>query len=308
MTLTDALIAARIHGPSVITIGTFDGVHLGHRHLLRQVVEHARARQATAVAITFHPRPAEVLRPGIPSQYLCSLEARTRLLREAGIEVVVPVTFSRDLAAMSALAFVSALVKHAQLAELVGGPDLALGRGREGTVEVLRDLGAQLGFAVTVVPVQEDDGEVVRSSMIQRVVAEGNVSRAAELLGRRYQIEGEVARGDGRGRTIGVPTANVAVTTSLLVPGNGVYAVYFNSEGGRWPGAANVGTRPTFSGVDRSVEVHLLDFDGDLYGRHCTVEFVERLRPERRFAGVAELVEQIHHDVAATRQILSTLV
>lgn len=305
MTLIDALVTARIQGPSVMTIGTFDGVHVGHQHLLREVAELARARGATPVALTFHPRPAEVLRPGTPSLYLCSLDTRIRLLREAGIDVVVPLSFTPELAAMSALDFVRALVEYAHLCELVGGPDLALGHGREGTPEVLQQLGARFGFAVSIIPVKATGGEIVRSSLVQRVISEGDVSRAATLLGRTYRVEGRVIRGEGRGRTIGVPTANVAVSDGLLVPGNGVYAVRFYEDGHRWSGAANVGTRPTFSGIGRSVEVHVLDFDGDLYDKRCEVEFVERLRPEQRFATIADLVTQIHRDVDNAREILS---
>lgn len=308
MTLIDALVTAAIQGPSVITIGTFDGVHVGHQHLLRQVVEHARERAANAVAITFHPRPAEVLRPETPSWYLCSLDARIRFLKAAGIDVVVPLAFNRELSAMSALDFVSALVEHAHLCDLIGGPDLALGRGREGKPEVLAELGARLGFTVSIVPVREAGGEIVRSSLIHRVISEGNVSRAAMLLGRPFRIEGKVRRGDGRGRTIGVPTANVGVSEGLLVPGNGVYAVRFLEGRHRWAGAANVGTRPTFAGVGRTVEVHVLDFDGDLYDKFCEVEFVERLRPEQRFDSVGDLVNQIHRDVDAARKILSSTV
>ncbi|MGH2457699.1 MAG: riboflavin kinase, partial [Chloroflexota bacterium] len=181
---------------------------------------------------------------------------------------------------------------------------LALGRGRAGTPGVLADLGARLGFTVSIAATREADGEVVRSSLIHRVISEGDVSRAAALLGRRYRVEGRVVRGDGRGRSIGVPTANVAVADQLLVPGHGVYAVNFFEGGHRWAGAANVGTRHTFDGVGRTLEVHLLDFAGDLYDKPCEVEFVERLRPEQRFGSVGDLVNQIHRDVEDARRIL----
>lgn len=304
MALIETLATAQISGPSVVTIGTFDGVHLGHRHLLQYVARRAHDRGALAVVITFHPRPAEVLRPNNPSLYLCSLEARLALLRQAGADIVVPLAFSRSLSQMSAFDFAQALVDRAHLCELIGGPDLALGRGREGTPAVLREIGARLGFEVSIVPVLETNGEAVRSSAVRRIIGDGDVARASTLLGRRYRVEGEVVRGDGRGRTIGVPTANVAVSDKIMVPGNGVYAVYFHADGQRWHGAANVGTRPTFDGVGRSLEVHLLGFDGDLYGKRCLVEFVERLRPEQRFANVVDLVRQIHRDIASAREIL----
>lgn len=304
MTLLEALATAQINRPSVVTIGTFDGVHVGHRHLIGNVALRARERGALAVVITFHPRPAEILRPDNPTAYLCSLDARIRLLEQAGADVVVPVPFSRELSQMSAFDFTRALVELAKMCKLVGGPDLALGHGREGTPDVLRDIGRRLQFDVEIVPVLLVDGEAVRSSTVRRAIADGDVLRAAKLLGRNYSVEGKIVRGDGRGRTIGVPTANVSVIGKLMLPGNGVYAVYFHEGGRRWPGAANVGVRPTFDGVSRSLEVHLLGFDGDLYGRTCEVEFVERLRPEQRFASVDDLVKQIHEDVRRTREIL----
>ena len=304
MTLLDALVGAAITKPSVVTIGTFDGVHIGHQHLITTVATRAHQRGALAVALTFHPRPAEILRPDSPSTYLCSLDTRMRLLREAGADVVIPVRFTHDLSRMSAFDFTRLLVEHAKMCELVGGPDLALGRGREGTSDVLRGIGSRLHFDVVIVPVLEIDGESVRSSSIRRAIADGDIAWATKLLGRRYQIEGEVVPGDGRGRTIGVPTANVAVSEKILLPGNSVYAVYFHENGRRWRGAANVGTRPTFSGVGRTLEVHLLDFSGDLYGHRCRVEFVERLRPEQRFASVEDLVSQIRRDIQHAREIL----
>lgn len=304
MTLLDALAIAQIDRPSVITIGTFDGVHVGHQQLIRTVAQQARARGALAVVVTFHPRPAQILHPDSPTSYLCSLDTRLRLLERAGADVLVPVRFSRELSQMSAFDFTRVLVERAKMRELVGGPDLALGHGREGTPDVLREIGARLHFDVTIVPVLEIDGEAVRSSTIRQAIADGDVQRAAKLLGRHYVVEGDVVRGDGRGRTVGVPTANVSPVEKILLPGNGVYAVYFHEGGRRRPGAANVGVRPTFDGVGRSLEVHILDFDGDLYGRACQVEFVERLRPEQRFASVDDLLKQIHHDIRRAREIL----
>ncbi len=304
MTLLDALTTADIKSPSVVTIGTFDGVHLGHQHLLQTVAQHARERTVLAVVLTFQPRPIEVLRPETPPSYLCSLHSRIQLLRQAGADVVVPVTFTRELSLMSAFEFTRLLVEHARMCMLVGGPDLAIGHGREGTPDVLRDIGLRLHFEVLTVPVCNIDGEPVRSSVIRRAISDGEVRRAAKLLGRNYTLDGEVVHGDGRGRTIGVPTANVAVDEKLTLPGDGIYAVYFHVEGRRWPGAASIGVRPTFNGVGRTLEVHLLDFDGDLYGRRCEVEFVERLRPEERFESVEDLVRQIQQDIRLTRQIL----
>lgn len=305
MALPDLLAAAGIAGPSVVTIGTFDGVHLGHQHLMREVARRARAFGAASVALTFHPRPSEVLRPEVPSVYLCSLNQRRDLLRLAGADAAVVIPFDRELSLMGAAEFSEALVRGIGMRELVGGPDLALGHRRQGTPDVLRQIGATLGFEVGIVPGFEVEGEAVRTSAIRLLLSEADLQRTEQLLGRRFSAEGIVVRGAGRGSTIGIPTANVETSPTLALPANGVYAVYFTVDGARWAGAGNLGVRPTFDGVGRSLEVHLLDFSGDLYDRSCEVEFVARLRPERRFTSADELVQQIRKDVEEARRLLT---
>lgn len=299
-----SLEAAGVTGPTVVAIGTFDGVHLGHQHLLHAVAERARDLGATPVVLTFQPRPAEVLRPDLPPRYLTSLADRVRFLREAGAAKVVVVPFTRELSQTSAADFARALADRLHMRVLLGGPDLALGRGREGTPEVLSRLGQQLGFTVEVVPGLTVAGEDVRSSVIHRLLQEGNVEQARSLLGRPFAVSGPVVHGEGRGQTIGVPTANVAVSEGMTLPANGVYAVRAEVNGRRYGGAANLGIRPTFDGQTRSLEVHLFDFSGDVYGQPMRVEFISRLRPEQRFASVGELVQQIQTDLRQARAIL----
>lgn len=299
-----SLQAAGINGPTVVAIGTFDGVHLGHQHLLHAVAARARELGAAPVVLTFQPRPAEVLRPELPARYLTSLADRERLLRQAGAAKVVVVPFTRELSQTSAADFARALSTNLHMRALLGGPDLALGRGREGTPEVLSRLGQQLGFTVELIPGLTVDGESVRSSVIHRLLQEGNVERAALLLGRPHGVTGAVVHGEGRGRTIGVPTANVAVPEAMTLPANGVYAVRAEANGRYYGGAANLGLRPTFNGQSRSLEVHLFDFSGDIYGQPMRVEFIARLRPEQRFASVGELVQQIQADLRQAREIL----
>jgi riboflavin kinase/FMN adenylyltransferase len=202
--------------------------------------------------------------------------------------------------------FVGALVQNLELRLLVGGPDLALGHGRQGTAEFLRSLGDRLAFTVDIVEACEVDGQVVRTSAIRESLTAGDLSKASRLLGRNYAVDGTVVRGVGRGHAIGVPTANVRTPENIVLPGNGVYAVRFQVGDKTYDGAANLGVRPTFEAVGRSLEVHLLDFSGDLYGRECQVEFVERLRPERRFASVEELVLQITTDIGDARRVLKS--
>jgi len=303
--LESQLATAGVPGSSVVAIGTFDGVHLGHQYLVREVVKSARALGATPVILTFQPRPAEVLHPDVSPRYLTSLPERERLLREAGAERVVVLPFTRELSQISAADFARVLSERLRMRELIGGPDLALGRAREGTPEVLARLGQQLGFTVRVVSGLTLDGEAIRSSLIHRLLQEGDIDKVACYLGRLFAVSGTVVHGEGRGRTIGVPTANVAVPSGFALPANGVYAVRAEVNGRSYGGAANLGTRPTFNGEDRSLEVHLLDFEGDIYGAPIRIEFRSRLRAEQRFDTVNELVQQIRADVANARRILT---
>lgn len=304
-------------GDTVVGIGVFDGVHRGHRHLLGRAVEHARARGAQSAVVTFDPRPREVLRPELPSEYLTTLDQRIQLIGDLGFDLVAVLKFSRDVAAIPAEEFVRILKDRYRMVELWVGQDFALGRGRGGTIPVLRDLGAQLGYTVHVVEPLVLEGEVVSSTLIHRKLVEGDVAAVKRLLGRLPAISGEVVAGAGRGRTINLPTANVAVPPRIALPANGVYAVRCQVEAAAGAGSpsaastpeisgvANVGTRPTFDDGARTLEVHLLDFSASIYGQRLRVEFVERLRPERRFPSVEEFLSQVRQDVAAARAILS---
>lgn len=298
---------------SVVSIGVFDGVHLGHQHLLRPAVARARERGYLAVAVTFNPRPREVLRPDLPSEYLTTLEERIALLGDLGFDYVPVLEFTREVAAIPADEFARVLKRRYRMVELWEGPDFALGRGRGGTIPVLRQLGAELGFTVTTVEPLVLAGEVVSSTRVHQKLGEGDVVGAASLLGRPFAVAGEVVTGAGRGRTIGIPTANVATPERQALPANGVYAVCCRvleprgrpiAPGPALPGVANVGTRPTFDDGQRSLEVHLLDFAADLYGARLRVEFVRRLRPELRFPSVQALLEQIRQDVDRARDAL----
>jgi riboflavin kinase/FMN adenylyltransferase len=218
---------------------------------------------------------------------------------------VIVVPFDQSLSEMSAEDFCGQLVTGMTMVELVGGPDLALGHGRSGTPEVLRSIGERHGFELTIVPAFELGGVAVRTRVARQALEAGDVNRVAHLLGRPFSVTGPVVHGQGRGRTIGVPTANVAVAANLAMPANGVYAVRVWVGDHQWGGAANLGVRPTFGEQSRSLEIHLLDFTGDLYGQVCRVEFLERLRAEQRFSSVSELISQIQRDIVEARQVLS---
>ncbi len=310
----------RLPGPTFLTIGNFDGVHRGHQALLRRLLE-AKAQsgrpQARTAVMTFDPHPLQVLRPDASVRLLTTPEERMETIGELGMDVGIIQPFTRELAELDPEAFVRLLEEHLGLAGLVVGPDFALGRGRSGTVEVLRELGRQHGFQVHVVHPITWQGQEVRSFTLRQLIQSGEVDRARALLTRPYRLRGTVVRGDGRGRQIGIPTANLRVDPLRLLPGDGVYATWAwvggpPGKGHRFPSVTNVGVRPTVDGRGgRQVEVHLLAFpppgqDGDLYGQELTVEFMARLRDERRFPNLDALVAQIHRDVQAAQAVLQT--
>lgn len=294
----------QIETPTYLSIGNFDGVHRGHRALLQQLVSAAHSDGGLAGIVTFDPHPREVLRPDQALPPLNTLDERLALLQPMGLDFVIVQPFTLDFAQMEAHDFVRLLVDRLHLRQLWVGPDFALGRQRAGTVPVLQTLGAEMGFQVRVLETQRVSGEEVRSGRIRELLLAGDVTTASHLLGRPHVVRGEVVGGARRGSTIGFPTANLAVVGNRLVPANGVYATWIDLPAERRAAVTNIGVRPTFAGQDRSIEAHILDFNGDLYGQVVTLHFVARLRGEQRFAGVDELVAQIRRDVAAGRAIL----
>jgi riboflavin kinase / FMN adenylyltransferase len=291
-----------------VTVGNFDGVHLGHQALVAAARKQAGEVKGPAVAVTFDPPPHQVLHPdsGPPRPPLTTLADRAELLHKAGADHVVILRTSPALLALSPEAFFEdILVRQLGAKAVVEGHDFRFGRGRAGTNDTLRALCAAAGLAFEEVPQLHYKGEPVSSSRVRAAIVGGDVALAAELLARPYRIAGTVTAGAKRGRTIGFPTANLADVPTVL-PGNGVYAVRAAAGGKMWPGAANAGPNPTFGEDARKVEVHLIGFAGDLYGQPVAVEFAARLRDTRPFAGVNELVEQLKQDIEAARRVLST--
>jgi riboflavin kinase / FMN adenylyltransferase len=299
--------------PSFLTIGSFDGVHWGHQALIGGMVAAAHAVGCQAGVMTFDPHPVAVLRPDIPLAYLTTAAERAQILAALGVDFVVILPFSRATAATPAAEFVRALVERLHVKALWTGPDFALGRGREGNVERLAELGQEMGFTVHVMAPIDLAGEPVRSSHVRALLREqGAAARVAELLGRPYEVWGEVSGGASRGRRLGFPTANLSIPPDRLLPAYGVYACWAWIEdpglGSDFTGrqaAVSVGVRPTFDNGHPTVEAYLLDYDGDLYGEKLGLSFVERLRPELKFDSAEALIEQMRQDVEATRRILS---
>jgi riboflavin kinase / FMN adenylyltransferase len=296
-----------VPGPSVVTVGNFDGVHRGHRVLLRRATDAAHDAGARSVAVTFDPHPAAVLRPGTQPAAITSLEERTAALLEAGIDLVLVLPFTRELSSLTPEAFVrEVLVDGLQAMRVIVGTNFRFGHRAAGDVVTLAEAGADHGFGVEAVTLLELDGAPISSSELRRRIAEdGDLAWANAALGRPFSLAGEVVRGDQRGRTIGFPTANIEVGADRLLPANGVYAGLATVGEHRYAAVTNVGTRPTFDGEGVTVEVHLLDTDVDLYDQHLEVSFLHRLRGEQRFDGIDALRDQIARDAAEARGLVA---
>jgi riboflavin kinase/FMN adenylyltransferase len=291
---------------SWLTVGVFDGVHRGHQAILSQLTAGAQVNGAPAVVLTFDPHPAAVL-GGHDIKCLTTSDERADLLSAHGVDILITERFTRDLSTVSAYDFMARLTRRLGLRHLLIGYDFALGRGREGSAARLTEIGRELGYGVEVVPAVSDESGVVSSTAIRKLVSVGDVGEAAKLLGHPYSLRGPVVHGDGRGRRIDVPTANIDHPRGKVIPANGIYACWARLGEARYRAATNVGIRPMFTPhlQEALVEAYLLDFDGDIYGQELQLEFMARLRDEMKFPSVQALVEQIWRDVEQTRQILS---
>lgn len=286
-----------------VTIGSFDGVHLGHQALLERLIRLGKERGLPAVAVTFDRHPLEVIAPEKAPPLIQTPRERMRRLAASGVQSVLALHFDEAMAQMAAEDFVrGVLLERIHMKAAIVGENFRFGRRRRGDPELLRRMGEQEGFDVEVLPALVVDGRPVSSTLVRRTVMEGDVRLAARLLGECFRVTGTVVHGDGRGRQIGFPTANVDVPVRRLVPGNGVYAVNgrFGAENATLlRGAANIGTRPTVGGISPVFEAHLIGFTGDLYGQELEVLFLDRLRDEKKFASLDELIGQIGRDVSA---------
>ena len=295
--------------PAVVTLGTFDGVHRGHQAVLAEVTRRARAGKLTSVLVTFDPHPLAVVNPPAAPKLLTLPEEKKDLVTAAGIEQFVLMPFTPAVAQLDAEAFVRRLCDEYAMRELVMGYDHGFGRGRSGDVELVQRLARTQDFAVAVVDAVRDNGQPISSTLIRTALAHGDLEAAGRWLGRSYGIRGKVVRGAGRGRTIGVPTLNLeAPDARKLLPPDGVYAVRVTlgaGSGEQYGGMMNQGPRPTFGEQARTLEVHLFDFDGDLYGETVDVAWVRRLREVQAFPTREALVAQLERDRQAARATLN---
>jgi riboflavin kinase / FMN adenylyltransferase len=292
---------------TLLTIGVFDGVHLGHKFLISRAVNLAARQNLLSCVITFRQHPRDLLSPKTKLLYLCTVPERIQLLKNEGVDIVAALTFNRELAKLSARDFVSLLQKHLKMRRMVIGPDFSLGRNREGNADTLRALGTELGFSVTIVAPKIINGEVASSTAIRQALADGNMEKVTRLLGRPFSLQGKVTRGENRGTALGFPTVNLSVNSKMAIPPDGVYVTRAYVDGKKYQAMTNIGRRPTFGeNNERTIESFLLNYNQDIYGKQVKIEIIQRLREEKHFDSIEELKKQIAEDVKRGTAILNT--
>jgi len=289
----------------VLTIGAFDGIHLGHQEIIGRVRERAREKKGTSMLFTFSDHPLKVMDPGSAPPLITPPEVKRAILRKMGLDLLIQVPFSREFSQKEPRAFIEeVLLERLGMREIWVGFDFVFGKDRQGDINLLQERGRQLGFSVEIVPPVRLQGKIVSSTFIRGLLKEGRVAEASGLLGRPYHVTGQVVKGSGRGRHLGFPTANIGLPKDFLLP-NGVYAGWAKVRGKTYPAAINVGTSPTFAPLERRIEAHLLAFQGNLYGMIIQIHFWEKVREERRFKNEEELARRIREDTDLIAQLLS---
>jgi riboflavin kinase/FMN adenylyltransferase len=289
---------------TALTVGVFDGVHLGHRSLIIRLNEEAAANGLASGVVTFQHHPRLVIKQHAHITRLTNLQERIGLLHSLGVEHVVPLSFTPELSQLTAREFIQLLIRYLNMRELVIGPDFALGKGRRGGSRALIELGEEMDFSVEVVPPRVVNGEIVSSTAIRKILESGDVKKAGEFLGRNFSLSAQVIKGDERGRALGFPTANLATEHGQALPADGVYAARAFVGDDSHPAVVNIGLRPTFGSEERLVEAHLLDFSGNLYGQELKIDLLDRLREEIRFSNAEELKAQMTKDVERAKESL----
>jgi len=305
MEIEQELASIAPQGETLLTIGVFDGVHAGHRYLLEKLQQRAVERKLLSGVVTFNPHPQSVLHPHNQTPWLSNLEDRVKALQELDINVVAVLTFTHKVAQLSARDFISLLKKHLKMRGIMVGPDFVLGRGGEGNIDLLHTLGREMKFSVEVITPYTINGEVVSSTLIRQALIQGDMKKIERLMGSHFYLRGKVITSDKRGRILGFPTANLDIKPQQALPDNGIYATITQVNGKRFPSATNIGIRPTFGEGTKMVETHLLNYEGDLYGKELKVEFVQKLRNEQRFPSSEELKIQIEKDVRKVEALLA---
>ena len=306
MQIEKELARSRPEKDTLLTIGVFDGVHLGHKYLLSQLTKQAREQNLLSGVVTFNQHPQEVLSPQTRLPFLTDLAQRMELIKNEGVDAIIALPFTTGLAQLSTHQFINLLKKYLRMRGLVIGPDFALGKKREGDANTLSTLGKDMDFTVTVISPIMVNGEVVSSTAIRNALANGDMKRVLQLIGRPFSLNGRVTKGTGRGIELGFPTANLDIDPRQALPADGVYATWSHIDGQPYPSMTNIGKQPTFGGSQRLVEVYILDYYNNLYGRKLKIDLIERLRGEKQFGTAEELKKQIAEDIKQGRAILTS--
>jgi len=291
---------------TVLTIGVFDGVHLGHQHLISKLMEQARKMDLLAGVVTFRHHPEDLLSSQTKLPFLTDMDARISLLKNEGVDIIVPLSFTSELSQLDARKFVSLLKKYLKMNGLVVGSDFALGKGRKGDTSALQKLGESMGFSVTVVEPLMINKEVVSSTTIRKALADGDMNKIHKLAGRSFSLQGKVISGTGRGVGMGFPTANLDISLGQALPPDGVYASWAHINGKAYQSMTNIGQCPTFGSHERTVETYIVDYKGDLYDSELKIDIVARLRDERKFDTEDELKAQVAEDVKQGKSLLES--
>ncbi len=287
---------------SMVAIGVFDGVHLGHKYLISRLKELAGQQGRSSVVITFDKHPHEVLKPNSQPLFLTDASEKAELLSKEGVDAVIVLNFTLELSRLSARDFVNILLAKLKMRGLVMGPDFALGKRGEGSIPALRQIGEELGFSVTAIPAVHIGSDIVSSTAIRGAMASGDMEKVQSMMGRPFSLHGQVIHGHGRGTGLGFPTINLNVSKGKSLPSDGVYATLAHTNNLDYLSVTNIGTDPTFGGTERTIESFILDYQADLYGREVKIDFKHKLRDEIKFRSAVELTQQIELDIRETRK------
>ncbi|MFH1662477.1 MAG: bifunctional riboflavin kinase/FAD synthetase [Chloroflexota bacterium] len=307
MLLEDELAGLAPRSETILTIGVFDGVHLGHKHLLSKLVEQSKNDKLISCVITFKQHPQGLFNSQSAPPFLTNLTQKTKLLNDAGAQIIIALTFGLELAQTGARQFADLLQKYLKMRGLVLGPDFTLGRNKEGNVDFLRNLGNAMNFNLTVVPHLKIDGEIVSSTAIRDALLKGDIKKVNRMLGRHFSLEGRIITGSGRGTDLGFPTANLDIEAERALPSDGIYATWAYIDNKRYKSITNIGKRPTFGDNERIVEVYIIDFQDNLYRHQLKIDIIEKLRDEKKFTTAEALQCQIADDIKQAEALLSQL-
>lgn len=304
ITISSELKKAKIAKESLITVGVFDGVHRGHQSLMNFLVLQARSQNLASGVLTFANHPRTVISEAFHPNYLTSLEERIRLIKETGVDFVIPINFTKEVANLKADRFTRLLQSELKMKGLLVGPDFQMGKNREANVSKLSTLGEKQGFTLNVIDVKEIKGLTVRSTSVRDALREGKIEEASKILGRNYSVEGNIVEGEKRGRELGFPTANFDISADICIPANGIYATFIHINGKQYLSATSIGINPTFGVKQRTVETYIMNFNQNIYGFRPKLEFVSKLRDEIAFDSIKLLIEQMSKDVEKAKKIL----